>query len=336
MYFLITIIRNFLYSIGIFRSIEFKNLYIICVGNLRVGGSGKTTMVEYLINNLQDDFPLAVVSLGYKRKTKGLREINDNDNQTTVGDEPWQMYEKYDKVKFFVCKKREDAIEYIQENYPKIKTIILDDAFQYRRLRASHSILLTEYERPFFEDYIIPYGRLRESRNQMKRCDDIIVTKCNEKITEQNKLNIIRKIKPKKYQNIYFSSIYYKQAYLNDDKKQTISLNGKNIIIVVGIDNPKPMIDYIKKETNIIDILQFKDHHNFNDNDIKKIMMCFSYHKDENAIILTTEKDATRLNKLNIPYYVLPIENKITTINNNEKEFLIRIQDGIRKNQTSK
>ena len=154
MYLLISIIRNFLFSFGIIKSRHYTDVFVLCVGNIRVGGTGKTPMIEYLIRNLQDKFSMAVVSLGYKRKTKGLREVQTTDTAEKVGDEPKQMKNKFPNIPFFVSKDRNIAIDYIRKNLPQIQVVLLDDAYQYRKTKANRTILLTEYNRPYFKDYL--------------------------------------------------------------------------------------------------------------------------------------------------------------------------------------
>ncbi|MBR1769922.1 MAG: tetraacyldisaccharide 4'-kinase, partial [Bacteroidales bacterium] len=171
MYWLITSIRNFLFDKGVFKSESHNNVFILCVGNLRVGGTGKTPLTEYLIENLRKEFKVAVVSLGYKRKSKGLVEIRPEDDFSVTGDEPKQMSEKFPDVPFVVNKDRNEAIEYLKNKYPDLQAIILDDAMQYRKTKADVNILLTEYARPFFKDFCLPYGRLRERRKEKKRAN---------------------------------------------------------------------------------------------------------------------------------------------------------------------
>lgn len=315
MYYLVSIIRNFLFNKGFIKSISHQDVFVLCVGNIRVGGTGKTPMVEYLVRNLKEDFPLAVVSLGYKRKTKGLREITQKDTFLTVGDEPKQMSEKFQDVKFFVNKDRNEAINYIKKTYPEIKLIILDDAYQYRKTRPTKTILLTEYARPFYKDRIIPYGRLRERIKEKQRADYIVVTKSPQNISLEEKLSIQQKINKNDKQEIFFSHIEY-------SKDNQEILKGKDVVLLAGIDNPKPLKDYLEGFCNVKTLIKYPDHHNFSSQDIenvKKISQEFS------AQIVTTEKDYMRLKEENLDLVVQNIEVTV------EDNFINRLKDEIRR-----
>lgn len=294
MFWLITYIRNLLFNEGLFKSKSFEDVFILCVGNIRVGGTGKTPMVEYLIKNLKEDYNIAVLSLGYKRKTKGFKEITPFDDYLSVGDEPKQMSEKFSDVRFFVNKDRNQAIEYIKQKYSTTQLIILDDAYQYRKTKPEKTILLTEYNRPFYSDFVIPYGRLRERRKEKRRADYIVVTKSPKEISIEDKQTIISKIKPLKSQQVFFSSIKY-----NEDLK--VELKDKDVALLVGIDNPQPLISYLSTFCKVKQMLKFPDHHSFSDKE-KQIISKLTYP------IITTEKDYSRLKDLNIKLYVQKIE----------------------------
>jgi tetraacyldisaccharide 4'-kinase len=338
MYYLITIIRNFLFDKGFIHQVNYKenkgkkgNCFVLCVGNLRVGGTGKTPMIEYLIKNLSLSYNLSVLSLGYKRKTKGFLQLTQSSTSEEVGDEPKQMRDKFPLVNFFVCKDRNYAISKILSLYPNTNLILLDDCYQYRKTIATKTILLTEFARPFYKDFVIPYGRLREKRRESKRSDYIIITKCPNTINNEQKDEVKRHINLQPYQQLFFSKIIYKDVYLKDDIKQTIDLENKNIILVVGIDNPQPIIEYISKKNKILCVKQFNDHHLFTEQDINEIEQSFNKNSQQNPIILTTEKDAIRLYNIKIPLYVLPIENIIEDKNNDKEQFIKQIRDDIRR-----
>ncbi|MBQ9253343.1 MAG: tetraacyldisaccharide 4'-kinase [Bacteroidales bacterium] len=335
MYKLITTIRNLLFDKNIIKSKKYKDVFVLCVGNLRVGGTGKTPMVEYLLTNLQDKFPTAVVSLGYKRKTKGLKEITPQDDYLSVGDEPKQMSTKFPKVKFFVNKDRNEAIDYIIKQYPNIQLVILDDAYQYRKTTPTKTILLTEYSRPFFEDKLLPYGRLRERQKEKRRADYIVVTKSPNFVLEngnfileqrnketenlnkeiRQRINVIKKgIDILPYQKLYFSTIKYSDSLLK--------LKKKNILLVTGIDNPRPLENYLHSFCDVKKVLKYPDHYNYLDKDILHIK---KLSKEYSALIVTTQKDAQRLQNRGIDFYVQDIE---TQVDNN---FIKDIEDDIRK-----
>lgn len=299
MYLLITIIRNYLFSHHLIQSRKYSDVFVLCVGNIRVGGTGKTPMVEYLIRHLQNIFPLAVVSLGYKRKMKGLHEIQDTDTAQMVGDEPKQMSEKFPNIKFIVSKDRNEAIDYIRNKYKEIKLIILDDAMQYRKTTPTHTILLTEYNRPYFSDHIIPYGRLRESKRESKRANTIIVTKCEHGISDKEKREFTKQLDINEDQKVFFSTIKY---YMPEDLDKT-----KSLLFIAGIDNPMPAVDFLQKQDYTVTLLKYPDHHTFTKEDILQIQN----KAKNNYQIITTEKDAVRLREYDISFSVLKIENEI-------------------------
>ena len=297
MYWLITYIRNLLFNKGLLRSYSFADVFVLCVGNLRVGGTGKTPMVEYLIRNLHKEYNLAVLSLGYKRQTKGLKEITSADDYKSVGDESKQMSEKFPDVRFFVNKDRNLAIEYIKQKYPSTQLIILDDAYQYRKTKPAKTILLTEYHRPFYSDFVLPYGRLRESRKEKRRADYIVVTKSPNEISVKDRQTIISSIKPLSNQQIFFSSIQY-----NEDLQS--ELMGKDVALLVGIDNPQPLISYLNTFCKVKQVLRFPDHHSFSEKETQMISKI-------KYPIITTEKDYSRLKDFNKKLYVQKIELEV-------------------------
>lgn len=297
MYWLITYIRNLLFNKGLLRSYSFADVFVLCVGNLRVGGTGKTPMVEYLIRNLHKEYNLAVLSLGYKRQTKGLKEITSADDYKSVGDEPKQMSEKFPDVRFFVNKDRNQAIEYIKQKYPSTQLIILDDAYQYRKTKPAKTILLTEYHRPFYSDFVLPYGRLRESRKEKRRADYIVVTKSPNEISVKDRQIIISSIKPLSNQQIFFSSIQY-----NEDLQS--ELMGKDVALLVGIDNPQPLISYLNTFCKVKQVLKFPDHHSFSEKETQMISKI-------KYPIITTEKDYSRLKDFYKKLYVQKIELEV-------------------------
>ncbi len=320
MYYLITLIRNFLFDKHIIKGRKYTDVFVLTVGNLRVGGTGKTPMVEYLIRHLREEFNLAVVSLGYGRKTKGLREIKGEDTAQTVGDEPLQMYQKFKDIRFFVCKNRNTAIDYIRENYKDIQLIVLDDAMQYRKTLATKTILLTEYSRPFYKDHILPYGRLREMKQSSKRADYIIVTKCPEEIEESKKNEIISNIKPTNNQKIFFSRIIYSISSYNIENP--CQIKNKKLLFVAAIDNPAPAIQYLQSLGNEVDLMKYQDHHKYNDKDIARIKKAMKTNQE----LITTQKDAVKLRQKGLSFYVLEIENQI------DNNFLNILKDEIRAN----
>lgn len=300
-YLIITNVRNFFYDFGIFKSYSFKTP-VICVGNIGVGGTGKSPMIEHLIQQYQGDFKIAILSRGYKRNTKGFIEVYSDMTATQVGDEPLQFKRKFKDIKVFVEADRKYGIEQIEKNYPDIELILLDDAYQHRRVKADINILLTTYDKPFYRDFILPVGRLRESRQAKKRADLIIVTKCPESLTSDKIDAIKTQVNTSQHQKILFSTISYDEKIYS--QKETKDLKTfDDFYLLTGIANPKPLVQYLKDQQKNFDHLKFSDHHNFTKKEIEKL-------KALKKPILTTEKDFTRLSQ-NIQHNIFYISIEV-------------------------
>jgi tetraacyldisaccharide 4'-kinase len=290
-------------------SVEF-DLPVISVGNLSVGGTGKTPLVEHLIRLLQDQYSLATLSRGYGRKTQGFRITTGADNATTVGDEPFQFYSKFkDKITVAVGEERALAIPMIlHETEPDI--IILDDAYQHRRVRPSLSILLSDYNKPFYNDYILPAGRLRESKQNADRADVVVITKCPGELSEDEMMEIGSLVRKYTEKPIFFSSI----RYGNPVPFSTASLSQmKNIILISGIANADPLEDYVKRNFLMKEHYRFEDHHAYSSHDLERFVDLFK--KNPDISFLTTEKDKVKLDVPEfrrymdgLPLFYLPIE----------------------------
>ena len=309
-YFLVTWFRNLAYDKGWFKSTSY-DFPIICVGNLSAGGTGKTPMVEYLIRLLKEETNLATLSRGYGRKTKGFLLAEDNITATELGDEPFQFYHKFkDEITVAVDEDRQHGISTLRAIKPKPEVVILDDAFQHRKVKAGYNILLTTYNNLYVDDFVLPTGNLREPKKGAKRANIIVVTKCPESLTQLEKKAIVLKLKPKVYQHVFFSHIGYNDLVLNETQK--VSLNKlESFTLVTGIANAIPLVNYLKSLRLDFNHIEFKDHHNFTENDIKKL--------SELDKIVTTEKDYMRLKNeavLKSKLYFLPIK---TVIDNSEQ-----------------
>lgn len=318
LYGFITSIRNFFYDKGIFKSAEF-DLPIIAVGNVSVGGTGKTPQIEYLIRLLSDKYKVATLSRGYKRKSEGFVLANENSNAEILGDEPFQFYQKFSNIKVAVDANRKNGIEKLLSQSEKPNIILLDDAYQHRKVKAGFYILLTSYGDLYADDYMLPTGNLRESKSGAKRANIIIVTKCpsNLSIEEQNKIKI--KLKPETYQEVCFSSIQYDDfVYSNSEKINISEILKTNKILIAGIAKPKPFFDYLKNGND--ECLQFPDHHHFSDNELIEIK-----NKAEEKIIITTEKDYMRLKDsiLKSQLYYLPIKSEFLSGKENFNEKIL-------------
>lgn len=298
----ITGFRNFLYDNNYLKSSEYS-IPIICVGNLSVGGTGKSPMIEYLIETLQEDYKIAVLSRGYKRKTSGYLEVLQTHTAEQTGDEPLQFKNKFPHVTVAVCADRRTGIEQLQK---KAEVLLLDDAFQHRKVKADTNIVLTPYHDLFINDFMLPTGNLREPRKGIKRADIIVVTKCPDTVPYA-KLQEIEYVMPlQNHQKIYFSSIGYDDTIIG--KKESLPLDylsNKKFTLVTGIANPQPLLDFLKNNNFQFSHKKFPDHHSFSTSEIETLK------KEE--LILTTEKDFMRL-KTNLDkfaFYYLPITTKI-------------------------
>lgn len=313
LYGLITSARNFLYDKNFLRSVQF-NLPVIAVGNLSTGGTGKTPHIEYLIRLLQHRHKTATLSRGYKRKSKGFLLADQGANAFEIGDEPMQFYSKYPDINVSVCEDRIIGIPRLLDQRPETEVILLDDAFQHRAVRAGINILITDYHRPYFRDLLLPAGRLRERRQSAKRADVIIVSKCPASITAEEQQAIIRRIRPRQGQQVFFTGIEY--AGLRSFYSSGDTMPGKqtDVLMVCGIAYPEPMIRHLEQISRSVRLLSFPDHHYFSLSDLEAIRSAFDALPSSNKTIVTTEKDAVRLDlhrewlqAAGIPVFIQPI-----------------------------
>ncbi len=313
-YWFIIFIRNKLYDTGVLSSATF-GLPLICVGNLSVGGTGKSPMVEFLVRNLKDHFKVATLSRGYKRKTRGYALANEKSDALEIGDEPMQFKLKFPEVPVAVGEERLDAISQLLHDKPDIQSIILDDAFQHRVVKAGMNILLTDYNNLFTRDFYLPTGDLRDLKSSYKRAEIIVVTKCDPFLTEKEKQKIIEEIRPLDKQHIFFTANRYPAPYHIIRQYETTSfLPGTEILLVTGIANPEPLKELLMDHSESYHMLHYPDHHIFTIDDWRDIKKRFDKIESEKKIILTTEKDAVRLAKFgeqlkDVPLYVIPLEH---------------------------
>ncbi|WP_369047739.1 tetraacyldisaccharide 4'-kinase [Tenacibaculum sp. UWU-22] len=296
LYDLITSIRNFLFDKQIFKSTSF-NVPIIVVGNLSVGGTGKTPQIEYLINLLQNTYKVAVLSRGYKRKTKGFLLVDQSHSVAEVGDEPLQFFKKFKNIQVAVDADRAHGIQQLlnQKNSPEV--ILLDDAFQHRKVKANFYILLTKYDDLYCDDLVLPSGNLRESKRGAKRANIIIVTKCPENLTEKQQEKIKNKLRVKSNQQVFFTTILYDTKLKGAQELVLDQLKSYQVVLVTGIANPKPLEQYLQSLQISYQPMRFSDHHYFSDKDIEAIKERYLKIEASRKIILTTEKDYVRLEK---------------------------------------
>lgn len=310
--------RDALYSNGVLRSAKF-DLPILSLGNLSMGGAGKTPHTEYLIRLLQPYLLVAVLSRGYKRKTRGFRFVQNRDNANSVGDEPMQYKSKFPKVPVAVAELRALAIPEILKFQPETQVIILDDAFQHRAVAPWGNILLTEYNYPFFKDQLLPMGRLREWKTGVRRADAVVVTKCPQDldtVSVDKFTAAIHNYHPKV--PVFFSAYEYGQPYslYFPEIKKEIEKD-MAVVVVSGLARSEYLLDKIHQLSNEVYALEYPDHYYFTDYDMAMIKRRYDTIQNPKKIILTTEKDASRLllhkNLLEsegLPIAVLPVTVK--------------------------
>ena len=337
-------VRNLLYSLGLKKQ-EAPHITTIGVGNLCTGGSGKTPHVEYLLNLLSKNHRVAMLSRGYKRKSKGYVADDGSHNPTLLGDEAAMLAAKHPGVQVAVCEKRIDGVHQLMEQErveqqgeeevhvstaPDV--IVLDDVFQHRAIKPSINILLTEYRRPYFKDSILPYGNLREFKSARYRAGIVIVTKCPAVLNPVEKHNIIHDLKLQNYQKVFFSYLKYGDLKTLDGRDGGIDLRKLDrVLVVTGIANPEPMIEELRRSCKV-QHMAFADHHAYSKRDIARIREAFEALQGERKVIITTEKDAIRLQGLTegLPVYILPIE--VAFHKSAERDFDYLIESSAKEN----
>jgi len=308
LYGLVVGIRNILFDCKILKSIQF-NIPVISVGNITVGGTGKTPHVEYLINLLKEKRNIAVLSRGYKRKTKGFQIADNQSTCADIGDEPKQMKQKFSKITVAVDANRVNGLNRLIKK--GVDTVILDDAFQHRYVKPGLSILLIDYNRDINKDYLLPYGRLRESIKAKDRADIIIVSKTPEELKPIDRRLIKKNLKPRPYQELYFTGLKYEKLIpvLSDTVSMPmdwgLSTNIYSVVLVTGIARAGQLVSHIKKFSNNVHHLNYSDHANYTSKRINKIINTFNNIKNNKKIIITTEKDAVKIRELKITDMIL-------------------------------
>lgn len=326
-------LRNTLFNTGIYKSQKFE-IPVIGVGNITVGGTGKTPHVEYLIRLLKDDCKVAVLSRGYKRKTRGYVLATDDTPMDAIGDEAFQIKQKFPEIIVAVDEKRVEGIVHLLQLNPKPDVIILDDSYQHRYVKPGMNILLMDYNNMPVKDKLLPAGRLREPVSSRTRADVIIVTKCPADLKPIDFRVLSKEVNAFPYQRVYFSSIEYdalRKMFGNEDEEEIEISPDTNVLLLTGIATPKQMLEDIKAKTPHVTPLTFGDHHKFLPSDIQKINKTFA-NLPEPKIIVTTEKDETRLktvaklsDEVKDNLYVQPIKVKI--INDMEEKFMNGIEE---------
>ena len=318
-------VRHWLYDCGILKSKSFS-IPTICIGNLAFGGTGKTPHTEYLIRLLKDKANVAVLSRGYGRKTKGYILADENTRFEQIGDEPLLFHLKYKNISVAVDEDRPDGISKLMHQEKTPEVILLDDAFQHRKIKPGLNILLTEYYDLYKKDMLVPAGNLRDVKSSAKRADIIIVTKSPRVLLPYDKRDVTGIINAKPYQKVFFTYIAFQKLNpINKTAKETILQDVKSIYLFCGIANPYPLEDHLKRKYNTLITNYFNDHHSFNDNDIEMILDGYNSVIGKNKIIVTTEKDLMRLTDSsylsrfeNVPLFTIPIEVRFNDENEEE------------------
>ena len=309
-------LRNFLYKTKVLKSFRF-DIPIISVGNLSVGGAGKTPHIEYLIQLLKPYIELSTLSRGYKRKTQGFRLVESTDNAELVGDEPLQYKRKNPDITVAVGENRVLAVPEILKSNRDLQLILLDDAFQHRAIQPGLNVLLTEYNNLYPNDFLLPVGRLRELPTAAERADVIIVTKCPMTLSGADRARVTQLINPLPHQQLYFSYYAYQRTpyYLFNPNYELPLDKTLDVLLVSGIARADYLIDYLKTKVNSVRILEYGDHHYFNEAEIGEMEKIFNNIDSKNKTILTTEKDAMRLElhhqyliEKRLPLFALPVE----------------------------
>jgi len=305
LYGFVTWFRNFLFDNGVLKSYSFK-VPVIAVGNLSVGGTGKTPQIEYLIRLLSEKHQVATLSRGYKRKSEGFILADSHSNAEILGDEPFQFYRKFPNIQVAVDADRKNGIERLLEQTKTPEIILLDDAFQHRKVKAGFYILLTAYGDLYADDWMLPTGNLREGRKGAGRAKAIVVTKCPPNLSEQEQEEIWKKINPAFNQTLYFSFTAYDNQIMSEHQKiNVIDIRNTEKLLLAGIAKPKPFFDHLQGEKDVV--MNFPDHHHFSESDLSEIK-----NKAAGKMIITTEKDYVRL-KGQLPeeqLFYLPIKSE--------------------------
>lgn len=329
-------IRNLLFDLGILKSRRFA-IPILCIGNITVGGTGKTPHTELLIDALRHKFRVACLSRGYKRKTSGFRLADERSTAGDIGDEPLQIHKKFPDILVACDADRVHGIEKLMALAEPPQVILLDDAFQHRYVQADKNIVLVDYSRPVMEDHLLPWGRLREGVHALKRADFLIVTKCPPDLSPIDQRIWSKHLDIKPYQQLFFSTTTYGEIcplVAGGETPQPGSECG--ILCVTGIAEPAPYVEHLKSYTPHITTLRYPDHHAFTGRDIQHIVRAFEQIPQEEKYIFTTEKDAVRLEACHFPeeirqrMYYVPVVPKFIR---NQEAFLNEISEYVRKNQ---
>ena len=338
----IVFVRNKCFDFGILKEVEF-NIPIISVGNITVGGTGKTPHIEYLIRLLKNDYKVALLSRGYKRKTRGFILAEDFSDAEMIGDEPCQVKRKFPEIMVAVDSDRRNGIKKILDTYKDIDVILLDDAFQHRYVKPGLSVLLIDYNRPVSNDFLLPSGQLREPASSRNRADIILVSKSPGNLSAIDRRIIVKDLNLRDLQYLYFTTVIRDEplpVFKDFDGTGISNLlsSGPSLLLVSGIANPQALKNFVSDTSTVIKEIRFPDHHNFTKKDISRIILDFENMKGVEKVLITTEKDAARLQKYsniaeNVKKRMFYIPVKIEFLNDDEENFNKHILDYVRNNK---
>ena len=331
---IITTIRNWLFDYNILNSTS-HTTPIICVGNLSIGGSGKTPHTNYIIDLLKKHYNVAVLSRGYGRTSKNLKYVENTDQAKYVGDEPLLYKKKHPEIIVVVEKCRNKGVNKIIRDFPETDVILLDDGLQHRWINPGLKIVITPHHKPYFNDYVLPFGSLREDKATAKRNDIIIVSKCPEEINIVARKKIRSRLHLLKHQSVFFSSIKYSNLECMNSTESLVDFTGYSITLVTGIADSSLIIEYLSDNDQRITHLRFSDHHKYTLSNIQQILSTYDKDKSVKKVILTTEKDATKLMEFKSNFgeryiYILPINITFKDQKKFEKKILNYVEDNKR------
>jgi tetraacyldisaccharide 4'-kinase len=307
--------RNMLYDSGLKKSFSI-DIPVVCVGNITVGGTGKTPMCEALIKHFQEKYNVGVISRGYGRKTRGYLEVAPGTSWRSVGDEPRQIKTNYPDTVVVVCKDRVEGIERMRREHPEVNLVIMDDGFQYRRLDAKINIVMVDYTRPIYKDHLLPLGRLRDQLKQMRRAHYVVVTKCPKGMTPLDRRIIRNNLELLPFQNLSFTRVVAGATYpaFPADAGDKRLLAGSRVVAMAALGNPEPFVEGLRAKYDLQDELLWGDHHPYVVRDLRRMEAALE-NAGAGAVIITTEKDVAKLGsgakippELRARIFVQPIE----------------------------
>lgn len=337
-------VRNRMFDIGVLKGQQF-DIPVVGVGNISAGGTGKTPHVEYIVEKLSSHYNIAVLSRGYKRKTRGFRLATRKSTPAEIGDEPYQIYRKFGgQLPVAVCESRVKGIMRLREECPQVNLIVLDDSFQHRYVKPTVSVVLTEYSRPVFSDHLLPYGHLREPVSALSRADIVVVSKCPENVTPRDFMLYGAKLDLLHYQKTFFTTLEYGRlvpVFPEGNSTSAPSLRWLTdedmVLALAGIANPRPFVRYIKRHNAKVWVDLYPDHHDFTKKDFSHLVSRFEKMPSRNKYIVTTEKDAVRLaNSRDFPeqlkgsIYYLPV--RVGVLRNEADAFMEELLKLIKHN----